>query len=116
MLMELLCRQSPTRKEAYGRIRIRPYASFRVGDWRHKSSINIQLESFDVNLAQAFKLTVETYRKSWRHEAQRKLSESMDWVVGVDHQQTTYDVFGKASGRPQEGSGPGSFARKTTWT
>ena len=92
--------------------RIRPYASFRVGDWRHKSSINIQLESFDVNLAQAFKLTVETYRKSWRHEAQRKLSESMDWVVGVDHQQTTYDVFGKASGRPQEGSGPGSFAHR----
>ena len=94
--------------------RIRPYASFRVGDWRHKSSINIQLESFDVNLAQAFKLTVETYRKSWRHEAQRKLSESMDWVVGVDHQQTTYNVFGKASGRPQEGSGPGSFARTET--
>ncbi len=94
--------------------RIRPYASFKLGDWRHKSSINIQLESFNVNLADVFKLTVENYRKSWRHEAQRKLSESMDLVLGIDHQQASYNVGGKASSRPQEGSGPGSFARTET--
>jgi len=91
--------------------RIRPYASFKIGDWRHKSSVNIQLESFNVNLAQAFKLTVENYRKSWRHEALRKLSDSMDLVLGVDYQQIYYNVNGKASSRPQEGGGQGSFAR-----
>jgi hypothetical protein len=91
--------------------RIRPYVVFRSGPWRHRSSLNAQLESFDVSLGQIFKLNVESRTLQWRHEAQRQLPGGHTLFVGLDPIYDNFVVGGLATGRPQEGQGPGSFAR-----
>ena len=94
--------------------RIRPYVAFKTGGWRHRSSVNAQLEAFNVNLADVFKLTVENRALVWRHESNLKLSQGLTLRLGLDSLYNQYTVNGKASGRPQEGSQPPSFARAET--
>jgi hypothetical protein len=94
--------------------RIRPYAVFRSGPWRHRSSFNAQLESFDVSFGENFKLSVESRSLEWRHEAKRQLSGGNTLFFGLDPVYESFVVGGRADGRPQEGQGPGSLARGET--